>query len=552
MNRLPNVLFIMTDQQRFDAMSCAGNPEIRTPNMDRLAADGVLFRQACTTTPVCVAARQSLITGHRLSRTHWVDNRSLPGPNPELPTIMTMLHDLGYWNHCVGKTHFFNRHYGLHRHESAEEVRHSYVEDDYLTYLRRNHVPTRQPNGFRDLLYFQPQVNTIPVEHHKTTWVTDRSIEFLRTHTKYNPNRPFFLWASYTAPHPPFAPPAPYESMYDPEFLGLPENPERALADIPSPAWGHRRRMDGAHRDPERLRRIRALYYGLTTQVDDGVGRLLDELERLGLYDDTVIVFFSDHGDMLGDHGLSQKNVPYEHSVRIPFILRWPGKTDAGRTSEEPVGLTDVLPTLIHGLGGDYPSACGPLDGISLLAPGGGLLAPRRELFIDYGVGSNRWISLRSADYKYAYWLTGGIEELYDLSTDPWETHNLAEEEPERSAELRSRVLAWELENGFRESVENGALTRLPAPKAPAADIAGVVVNDSKWPDNLPTGEREELETFSEAFTKAIAKESTLAPEKLSIADYKRKGGDLRGTPWEAAWRAADAGTDTDAFAGET
>lgn len=539
MGKRPNILFIMTDQQRFDAMGCAGNAEIKTPNMDRLAANGVWFRHACTTTPICVAARQSLIKGHRISRTHWVTNSKLPGPAPELPTMMTMLHDLGYRNHCVGKTHFFGRYYGLHRHESSEEVVHSYIEDDYLTYLREHHVPTRQPNGFRDLLYFQPQVNTIPVEHHKTTWVTDRAVAFLRRQVRYDPERPFFLWASYTAPHPPFAPPEPYASLYDPATLSLPVNTDRALADIPSPAWSHRARMDGGNRDVARLRRIKALYYGMIAQVDDGIGRLIDELKKLGLYEETVIVFFSDHGEMLGDHGLSQKNVPYEHSIRIPFILRWPGRTEAGRICNDLVGMTDLFPTLLHGLGGEYPLEAGPLDGTSLLAQGGGLLAPRDALFVDYGFGRNRWVAVRGERYKYVYWLAGGKEELFDLREDPWETRNVAGVKTETAAHFRARVAAWERVNGFRESFDGDELARFEETSPPGPDTAGVVVNDSRWPDNLPVEERGGIETFPEAFTKAIAKESTLSPDKLSIADYKRKGGDLSGTPWERAWREA-------------
>ena len=536
----PNILLFFTDQQRYDALRCAGNDEISTPHLDSLAASGVRFANACTSTPVCVAARMSMAFGHRVARTRWVANHRLPGPAPELPTLMTLLHDAGYATHCVGKTHFRQRHYGFHRIESAEEVINSVVQDDYLMYLRRNKVRTRHPNGFRDLLYFQPQTNGIPREHHKTTWVTDRSLEFLRRHRRYNGGKPFFLMTSWTAPHPPFAPSEPYDSMYEPQKMGLPTYTERPISSLPATAWGHRGRLDGAHLDPDRMRRIRALYYGLVSQVDEGVGLLLAELNALGIEDNTVVLFTSDHGDMLGDHGLSQKNVPYEHSVRVPLLLRWPGITQPGKVADDPVGLTDILPTLAHGVGLEYPVDCGPLPGESLLAAdGGGLASGRDAYFIDYGEGQGRWIAIRTRNHKYAYWLSGGHEELFDLKQDPCETRNLAREEPELASGFRARVKDWERRNGFPGSFEGRELRVFPEPDPPPKVYRNVNINDGLWADNLPDNEKDSVETFAEGFTRAISKETTLTPDTLSIGQYKRKGGDLRGTPWEDAWRNA-------------
>lgn len=537
MGKRPNVLVLFTDQQRFDALGCCGNPQVRTPNLDRLAASGVRFTQACTSTPVCVAARISMVTGQRLSRHRFPVNDRLPGPAPELPTLMTALHDAGYWNQAIGKTHFRGRHYGFHRHESCEEVLDSFLEDDYLISLRENKVRTRFPNGYRDLLYFQPQTNGIPLEHHRTTWVTRRALEFLRRHKHFNSTRPFFLFCSWTAPHPPFAPPEPYDEMYDWRAVDLPIYAERPLSSLPAACWGHRARLDGAHRDPDRLRRLRALYYGLVSQVDDGVGEVLAELERLGLADDTIVVFASDHGEMLGDHGLSQKNVPYEHSVRIPLILRWPGVTSAGGVCGDLVGITDLLPTLAHGLGLEVARDSRPLAGESLLRGASRLRCERDGFFIDYGHGRSRWIALRMHRWKYALWASGGRQELYDLQSDPWETRNLAEAEPDLAASLRERVIAWERMNGFAESFEGGRFVTFPEPPAPAEDPRGVVMNEGRWPENLPAEMQGDVETYAEAFTRLISKETTLNPDKLSLADFKAKGGDLRGTPWEAAWR---------------
>ena len=536
----PNVLLLFTDQQRFDAMACAGNAELQTPNLDALAASGVRFSHACTPTPICVAARMTLAFGHRMSRHRWVDNNKLPGPTPELPSVMTLLHDAGYVTHCVGKTHFRGRHYGFHRVETCEEIVQSVLEDDYVRYLWENRVRTRYQNGLRELLYFQPQTNGIPVEHHKSTWVTNRSLAFLRDHARYNGRRPFFLMASWTAPHPPFAPCEPYDTLYDPDQMGLPVHTERPIRTLPAPAWAHRGRLDGAHRDPDRLRRLRALYYGMVTHVDQGIGEILDELDVLGLAEDTVVIFASDHGDMLGDHGLSQKNVPYEHSVRIPLLLRWPGRTQAGRVSSHLVGLTDVLPTLIHGIGLEYPVSYGPLPGESLVgSPGGGLATERHAYVMDFGHGSGRWVAMRTSTLKYVYWFSGGHQELYDLVSDPWETRNLVNDEPELAAEFRWRVMAWERLHGFPDSFDGDDLCSYKEPAPPPEDYRVVRMGDNRWADNLPVDEQSRVESFAECFSRAISRETCLEPDKLSIDLYKEQGGQsLVGTPWEDAWQS--------------
>jgi len=534
-SRRPNILVLMTDQQRWDALGCAGNGKIRTPNLDRLAASGVYFRQACCPTPVCVASRMSFITGQRASRHRWVTNDALPGPIPELPTIMTLLHRAGYHTQGIGKMHFRGRLYGFQDLQRMEECVAFRADDDYLLYLKQQGVRTRYPQGLRDLLYYQPQTNGIPVEHSQSAWVTRESVRFLQEHQRHRPGKPFLLWSSWIAPHPPFAPSAPYDSLYDPVDMELPVFPERPIATLPSCS---RARLDGAHLDGPRIQRIRALYYGLISQVDDGVGEILRALDALKLAENTAILFVSDHGDMLGDHGLSQKLVPYEASVRIPMMLRWPGQTEAGRVCDDLVGLEDVLPTLIDRLGLAYDPAAGPLSGQTLLGrPGGGLAVPRPGYFSDYGCGSERWVSVRTQTHKYALHARGGYEELYDLANDPHETRNLAAADPARASEMRSQVLAWEKAHGLADSFAGEEWRTFPFAPPRQEMPRGVTVNDGPWPENLPAEERDSVETYAEAFTRAIAKERTLGPDKLSIADYRKKGGHpLTDTPWEDAW----------------
>lgn len=536
-----NILVLMSDQFRHSALGCAGHAVIRTPNLDALAAEGTRFSQACCPTPVCIASRHSFITGRRIRDHHWSANSALPGPIPELPTMMTLLHGQGYHTHAVGKMHFQGRHFGLQTHERMEECCAARLDDDYLMYLREKGVRTRYPQGLRDLLYYQPQTCRIPEKHSQNAWVARQAVRALRDHRAHRRDRPLFLWASWIAPHPPFAPCEPYDSLYDPADMEDPVYAERPLATLPSVTWTHRARLDGAHRDLGRLRRIRALYAGQVTHVDEAIGRVLAELDALGMRDNTAVLFTSDHGDMLGDHGLSQKNVPYEPSVRVPMVLRWPGRTRAGTVCDDLVGLTDVLPTLVDELKLPYPADLSPLPGASLLGrPGGGLADQRTGYVIDYGWRRNRWVCLRTRAHKYVLWADNGMEELYDLLADPNELTNIVAEAPAIAGELRQRVLGWEREEGLPHSFDGEEFRVFPGAPRPASGPRGVSLNEGTWADNLPADERPGVETFAEAFTRAVAKETTLSPGKLSLTDYKRKGGPpLTDTPWEEAWREA-------------
>ena len=544
----PNILVLMTDQQRHDALCCSGNDEIRTPNLDALAASGVRFSQAVTPTPVCVAARMSFITGHRVSQTHWVGNNAIPGPIPELPTMMGTLLNAGYWTQGIGKMHFRGRHYGLQHLQTMEEGVDHYIDDDYIRYLRANGVRTRFPKGFRDLLMMQPQTCGIPVEHHMNTWVADQSVEFLQEHVRHRTEQPFFLWSSWISPHPPFAPCEPYDSIYDPGKMGLPHYADRPIEDLPPGLLNQRGRLDGSHRDPDRIRRVRALYNGLVSHVDDGVGQILAELENLGIADNTVVLFVSDHGEMLGDHGIGQKFCPYEHSVRIPFLLCWPGRTDAGRVSNDLVSLLDVYPTILDELGIPYSTDHPPLTGTSLLGQsGGGLGIERDAMVIDFGAERTRWMALRSQDRFYTFFANGGVEECYDLAGDPWEERNLIDDPPGWVADWKARLIDWEHEHGLSQSFDGNTLRSYDAPPPPREeDCRYINLNDGAWPKRMPLDEKDDIESFPEAFDRMISKETSLSPDKLSIAQYREKieaskpnaegGESLVGTVWEDAW----------------
>ena len=192
-----NILLLMADQFRFDAIRCIGNQRIQTPHLDTLAASGKLFTHAFTPSPVCVAARMSMISEQRISRTHFVDNQCFPPATLLLPTLMTSLRGAGYRTQAVGKMYFQGKHYGFHYIKTQDECPRVRIDDDYLMFLKENGTPTRFAHGYRNLLYFQPQPTALLEQFTPEAWVTD--------HLRYCGSQPFFLWSSWIAPHPPFA-----------------------------------------------------------------------------------------------------------------------------------------------------------------------------------------------------------------------------------------------------------------------------------------------------------------------------------------------------------
>jgi len=523
-----NILLLMADQFRFDAIRCAGNQQVQTPNLDALAASGQLFTHTFTPSPVCVAARMSMITGQRISRTHFVGNQCLSPATPVLPTLMTTLHDAGYRTQAVGKMHFQGQHYGFHNIKTQEECPRVRIDDDYLMFLKENGIRTRFPHGYRNLLYFQPQTTALPEQFTPEAWVADQSIQFLTDHLRYRGSQPFLLWSSWIAPHPPFAACSPYDQMYSPDDIDLPDYMNRPLSDLPETVWSSRARLDGAHHDPDRMRRIKALYYGKVSHVDACIGRLMQHLDQLGLFENTIVIFTSDHGEMLGDHGLAQKQVPYEASIRIPFIIRWPHLTQPGQISHDLVSLLDLFPTLIETMELPYPGDVGDLAGESLYrcqieadnSSGHRLGTDRERIFIDLYSGKQRWVAVRSRQQKYIAWASGGREELYDLVADPQEHHNLVCQRPEQIVSFRTEMANWERINGLPDTLEGDRLRSYPEAKPPTEEACrGVVINQGRWPRNLPAEERDTVETYTTAIRSALSKE-TFDPTKLSVDSY--------------------------------
>jgi hypothetical protein len=291
----------------------------------------------------------------------------------------------------------------------------------------------------------------MPEEHHGSTWVARETSRFIEA----NQNRPWFAWASWIAPHPPANVPDSFANLY-------------AKTALPAV-----RGLQGEER--LEARRFRELYYAAISLVDKGVGMVLDKLDELGLSDNTLVIYTSDHGEMLGDLGLMQKQLPYDGSVRVPFIVRFPSCIKANTTSDAFVDLNDILPTALDAAGIDVATIA-EQHGLKHGFPGSSVLTDHggRDRSLQYAEFGNlveplasRWIMLRDARWKYIYWFgDNGLEELFDLESDPHEYNNLASSplgEAQRALlRLRKLALRHERRWGLPKAVCGNAFKRLP------------------------------------------------------------------------------------------
>ncbi|WP_276275011.1 arylsulfatase [Haladaptatus sp. QDMS2] len=448
----PNILLLMTDQQRGDTIGAdpatphdgAGEPVVHTPNLNHLAATGTLFSRAYTPAPSSIPARRCLWTG-QTPATNGCPNWTTE-PWSFANTLPELLTAAGYQTRLTGKTHSLpqRNHFGfehivLHAGLAGEA-------DDYSAWLDRqtggNSSETAHGIGRNS---WDPRPWHLDESLHPTTWTTNRALEFFE---KRDPTRPFFHTVSYVRPHQPFDAPQPYWDMYADRNLPGPYRGDWAervyggyVPDHPKPsAWC-------ADLPATVEQRARAGYYGSITHVDHQINRLLRDLEVRGELQNTVVVFFSDHGDMLGDHLLWRKTYAYEGSARVPLILRFPESmaTSQRRFVEEPVGLEDVMPTLLSAAGADIPPS---VEGRDLGALSTDPDAPWREFYHgEHGPiyhDDNAMHYLVDATTKYVWNPVTGEELLFDLAEDPGEEIDLSTQ-PENAETLerwRSRLVS--------------------------------------------------------------------------------------------------------------
>jgi len=520
----PNVLLFFCDQLRRDAVGTYGNEHVHTPNLDRLAEGGRVYERAYTPVPVCVPTRHCLLTGHRPKVHGYWSNNEWP-MDSAVPTLPRILRDGGYITQAIGKMHFQppRSHHGFERMQLMEETPATREEDDYLLYLKSVGLGNVQhQHGVRHLLYHQPQRSLLPEEHTGNHWVADRTIEFL----KANAGRKFFCWASWIAPHPPFNTVDKWADFYDAGKMPLPlTHPDEVLSDR-AKAMAFFADVAGGteERRIRRIRRMKACYYAQVSHVDEQVGRILATLDELGLSDDTLVLFTSDHGEMLGDHTAWQKSCTYEGAWAIPMILRWPKAIEAGQRSKAFASLLDILPTCLDACQEKYPEFEVPLPGASMID--GREVEAREYVFAEEGAHANRFIAVRDDRYKLTYWFGDGRYELFDLENDPEEFHNLAAREMDLETERAFGRLKREL---YEFEVRQG-------PRPVGYDLPNLGVKRSRyrqhnmqlpsWPPNLiDPAEIAALNDFDEEILRAVEKEPDVRLSDLDMKWWVEHGG---------------------------
>ena len=440
----PNIILLMTDQWRGDCLSVARHPVVHTPYLDQMALDGARFTRAYSSTPTCIPARAGLYTGQS-PRTHGrVGYRDgVPWNYPV--TLAGEFTRHGYQTQAVGKMHVYPE-------RSQVGFQNVILHDGFLHFARResptldsidDYVPWLRRHLGRDVDYFEHGVNCNSIiarpwdkdEYlHPTNFVVSQSIDFLR---RRDPRKPFFLFMSFHRPHPPYDPPAwAFE-----QYVG------QTMPDVPVGDWvdllaeyadPDRPECQVGQVDPRVLHRARAGYYGHMTHIDHQINYFLEVLEDFDLARNSYVCFISDHGEMLGDHHLFRKSLPYEGSAHVSMLLKGPrgGDIPAGGLCDELVELRDVMPTLLECAGLPIPDS---VEGQSALPLARGQKTSWRghlygeHITLDQSV---QWVT--DGHEKYVWFSGTGHEQLFNLDDDPQELHDLT-----RGSGAADRVAHW-------------------------------------------------------------------------------------------------------------
>lgn len=416
-----NVVLLLSDDHQYLALGCAGHSIIRTPNLDRLAMEGVRFSQAYVSLPICTPSRATLLTG-RFEQSHGVTffGRRIGDDVVPLPRAMAKA---GYQTACTGKWHNVRGpdHYGF-----------EWMANMFIGGMG----PHRNPK-LTQRLGDKPQV----VEGFTTELYTDAAVRFLKERDR---SRPFFLYVAYTAPHDPREPLERYERMYPAKDMPLPKNFMPAPPFDPGTLEIRDEKLLPLPRDPEQIRTETSRYDGLITHLDEQIARILKELEDQKLADRTIVVFAGDNGLTLGAHGLLGKQTLYEEGVRVPLIMRHPRIGQRGRTSDALVYLADVLPTVFEWTGLALPEK---VEARSLARICSGEADSVRDaVFGRYDEKDDpRFRSIRTERYKLIRYLKLDREELFDLREDPYELKDLSGDASMESVKqtLRGQLHEW-------------------------------------------------------------------------------------------------------------
>ncbi len=449
MPRQPHVIYILSDEHYGGAMSHMGDANVRTPNMDRMAAEGVSFERAYANCPVCTPSRGTIFSGRHAHA----------GPvqfffdvfKASAPSTATTLRAAGYHTAYFGKWHC-----GVVHDQEPARVRER--REEYTRWPHR--TPEYHRAGFQDwhgfevnnapfkgFYYHRDEADPRSMDGYQTDFLTDLAIDYLRD---YDREQPLFLVLSVEPPHFPLEAPEAFE-RFDPGALETPPN----FADSPE------------------MRAQLATYYAMVENLDWNIGRLVDALDGLPDFEENrLTVYFSDHGDYMGSHGaINRKEHPHENSVRIPAILHWPEQIPAqGKRGGLLFSLVDLLPTTLGLLGLDVPGHCQGTDFSDALRGAPAFRGPDAVLLEMSGIprwtlDSLDWRGLVTSRWKYAFYETGH-QLLFDLENDPFEMNNLIESDPDTCAAMRGKLLellAESREPYFDVLIEDGAPLQGPA-----------------------------------------------------------------------------------------
>jgi len=474
-NESPNILLITTDQQHWNTIGKYFD-EVDTPNLDRLADQGMVAHRAYCPNPTCTPSRASMLTGQYPSRhgawalgtkldesaptlPQWLSeagyDTALIGKahfqqlrsTPEFPSVEShpLVRDLEYWRDFHGPWYGFDHVELTRNHGDEAHVGQHYalwLEENGLTDWRRHFQSQWDEFDYSDGAPNPPQKHawSLPEAYHMNAWITERSLA--RVARNKRSDTPFFLWASYFDPHPPYLVPEPWASMYDPADVTVPEaapgehepNP-RHLRKTQEPGadfsdleeatpWNHG--CTSHVHDRDELARNIAVYYGMIAMLDHYVGKLLDGLEAEGLADETLVVFTSDHGHFYGHHGLVAKGpFHYEDGIRVPFIARWPGAIPAGLESDALVSLLDLPPTFLRAAGLDVPRTVQGVDQLPVWTGARDRVRDRLMVECRLQPTALHLKTLVGDRYKITVHYGSDDGELFDLRDDPGETRNL-------------------------------------------------------------------------------------------------------------------------------
>jgi len=457
MSDRPHMLLIVTDHWRGDCLSRLGHPAVETPHLDSLSARGTTFTRAYTPCPSCVAARRSLMTGMTPYSQGMVGYRDgQPWDYPH--TLAGELTAAGYQTVNIGKTHF----YPARKHLGFEQL---VIPTDYEEWLgQQPGIETEKLAHGVPANSWLGRPNHLPEHQMEETYFVGRALDFLH---KRDPTRPFFLTLSFNGPHPPWCPPQVYYDQFIDRDLPKPE-----IGD-----WAERHARDARYpldvnawrgTLPEHIvHRARAAYFAYLAFLDAQIGRLVERLQRSGLLDDTLIVFTSDHGEMLGDHHLWRKTYAYEASARIPLIAVAPGSMNVERNVEcdALVGWEDIMPTFLHAAETDQPESVEGHSVLELLKDPSVTLRPYyhgEHAPCYHPENANQFLT--DARWKYIWNPINGEEQLFDLQADPHECADLARKEPDVLAHWR-QTMARQLA-GRQEQLSDGTQLRTGAVQA--------------------------------------------------------------------------------------